>query len=178
MRLKLSHVADVAVIAFACFAGFSFYQSRTGVDKPAKAPSLELPKDSVVLPFRLTTATSELKFPGKSDSTTLLLVFRSDCPACAKQKHDWSALGSKARQSGVRVLGTTAEDISGADIQGYFEAGTAVLARTLETGDLSRRLFVAVVPTTIILDGSGKIRFHHSGVMDSSALRMAYSSVK
>jgi|GEM_PF-2317818 len=93
----------------------------------------------------------------------LLFVFRSDCPACARQREGWGELAELARSAGVEVLALTGEPLT-PSIRAYLEdAGVPVLS--IKDPSPLIELGVLSVPTTILADETGVIRFGSVGII-------------
>lgn len=102
----------------------------------------------------------------------LVLVFRTDCAVCARQKASWVALGDSLSARGWEVVALTPEPYS-PEVAKYFSA--PVVTRSLVTpGDLTTALGTTAVPTTIAAVGGRHIAYYHVGFApeaDLSGLR-------
>lgn len=115
-----------------------------------EAPALELVDESG-------SASREL-------ARAMVFVFRSDCPVCAAQKSNWATMAALAVARGFRVLAVTPEPVTG-EIHDYFGVGLDIPVRQLASLDPLRQLGITQVPTTLIVDGRGIVRYREAGVV-------------
>ena len=94
---------------------------------------------------------------------TLLLVFRSDCPACRAVAPRWRELGRSVMGGGARVLAVGLEPAATAlpYAREQLPGALAVLPRSRER--FLRVLDVATVPATLLVDAEGRLRFRREG---------------
>lgn len=109
---------------------------------------------------------------------TLLLVFRSDCPACLSVAPRWREL-SRSVMGGARVLAVGLEPAATAlpYAREQLPDGLAVLPRSRER--FLRVLDVTAVPATLLVDGGGRLRFRREGTtteVDVAAVRRIAAS--
>lgn len=104
---------------------------------------------------------------------TLLLVFRSDCPACGRLAPTWRALAGELRPGG-RALAVALEPPGPALAYVRRRLAPALAVRPEERERFLRIADVRAVPTTLWVDGDRRLRFRHTGELagrDLAALR-------
>lgn len=85
----------------------------------------------------------------------VLLVFRSDCPACAEQRPMWLELARAARARGAVVLAVTGEPLN-STVSSYLGDAAVEVRRATVAGQLGD-VGVAIVPTTLLVNANGRI---------------------
>lgn len=132
-------------------------EAATRIVSPIRIPAFSAGRvDSVV---------DRIPVPGQR---TLLYVFRSDCPACERQKPEWTSLALDARAEGWRVVALTAEARSRA-VDGFFEGAPVEVLRPTDPAAAARHLVAPGVPTTLAVRADGTVSFHRVGVMSAAA---------
>lgn len=98
-------------------------------------------------------------------ATTLLLVLQSSCPACRAVSPAWADL-LRRRDRRVRVLAVALEtpDDGLAYVRSRLPGALAV--RPLASERFLRLLRVRAVPTTLLLEPDGTVRYRRSGLLD------------
>ena len=85
----------------------------------------------------------------------LLLLFRSDCPACAAQRPGWIRLAQAARERGIATLALTGEPVS--RLASEYLTRHGVETRYLAGSAPLAALRIHVVPTTLLVGPRGRI---------------------
>jgi hypothetical protein len=168
LKTALDVASVVALIAAVVLLWRSQHAGRTATAAPAaQTPVLT---DSVPTQFAVTKTAGETEWlPSASGTRQLLLLFRTDCPACTAQKSDWRAIAADARAQGIRVVALTPEALS-PWVHTYFESDPVEVASIIRPELVFDNLATSSVPTTIALDATGHIIFHHPGRMPEDAV--------
>ena len=95
---------------------------------------------------------------------TLLLFFRSDCPACARNLGAWRTLLARAGHR-VRPLAAGLERPSPALAWVRERLPRALAVRPLEPSDFLARLAVRRVPATLLVGPGDRLLFRRDGVL-------------
>ena len=173
MRRILSRLADVAVLALAVYAIWSYLgsrqSSRATTTKPTTVASGASRLDSIRVQIELVGATGPRQVPGPDQRATLLYFFNTKCPACLQQRAGWVSLANAARLHGTHVVAVTGEEASQPPVRNYFATPAIELTQARETESIGRKLAVDAVPTTVLLDGEGRVLFHHEGEIGLAA---------
>lgn len=165
----LSRVVDGLTLLVLGVAIFLLLESRLGRrdvagtgTHPATLQALPAiaARDSVGAPVNLRSIALTTGTP------TLLYLFRSDCPACMEQRDGWREAAASARRAGWQIVAITPEALT-PSILAYFESEDVHVLRSDDPLRLFSDLRSPGVPTTIAADGSGTVRFHRLGVLDS-----------
>ena len=167
-RARFSLLLDGLTLLVLCGAiGLYFTNRRGEASPPAGVKSL----DSAFAPFPVLDSAGHrsLLEPAEHARGLLLLVFKSDCPACALQKPEWLRLAGVAREKAVDVVGLTLEELN-AQVREYF-GGAIPSKRIADPGAALNSLQITVVPATILVTDRGRIAFHAAGVLDSIRTR-------
>ncbi len=110
---------------------------------------------------------SSLLRPSPGGRGLLLLVFKSDCPACGIQKAEWVRLARRARERAVEVVALTLEPLS-PPVREYFGGAGIPVRRIADPGPGLSILQTTVVPATILITDQGRIAFHAIGLLDGA----------
>jgi len=100
---------------------------------------------------------------------TLLLFFRSDCPACARNLEAWRELLARAGDR-VRPLAAGLEPPAPALTWVRERLPRALAVRPVEPSDLLGRLAVRRVPATLLVGPGGRLLFRRDGVLGPAGL--------
>lgn len=127
--------------------------------------------DSSPTPFAVVKSAGEIEMLPSASGTSnvLLLLFRTDCPACTAQKSEWRTIAAAARAKGIRVVALTPEALT-PWVHSYFENDPLEIASLARPDQVFDNLATSSVPTTIALDATGHIIFHHPGRMQEDAV--------
>lgn len=174
LSLRRIVVLDVLSVALLAGAVVVFRDTRSARTVPSAPPS---PFSSVrpgdgVQPLPVTdTAGQRLTLLDEAGSAggSVLLAFRSDCPACAAQKAEWMALAREAEGTGWRVAAVTPEPLEGG-VRRYFGDAPVRLTRIERGSPAGRALDVRVVPSTILVGPDGRVLFFGNGRLSAAAL--------
>lgn len=146
-----------------------------GRRKPRSAPPPAAPalQDSTFVSFAVTDPAGRRSVlaPEPRSRGLLLLVFKSDCPACGIQKSEWLRLAAVARARNVEVVGITLEELTPA-VRGYFADPRIGLARIADPAAALSALRTTIVPATIFITDRGRIAFHALGLLDPVRTRL------
>ena len=93
---------------------------------------------------------------------TLMLVFRSDCPACAAVAPRWRTL-TGGMSPGVRVLAVGLESAATALPYARRQLPDALAVAPRDRERFLRVLDVSAVPATLLVDAGGRLRFRRQG---------------
>lgn len=94
---------------------------------------------------------------------TLLVFFRSDCPACERTAPVWRRLVDRGGGR-LRSLAVGLEPDASALAWVRRELPAALAVRPVGTGELLHRLGVRRVPSTLLVDAGGRLRYRGEGV--------------
>ena len=168
LRRRLGWGLDLLTLGAIGFVVWTLWSPRLGsgsttpvppspVGQPVPVFHLESPEDGA-------TSTRPLH--------SLVFVFRSDCPVCAVQKPHWQSMAKTASSIGFRSLAVTPEPMT-RDIAEYFDAVPGILVKQLASFDALQQLGVTRVPTTLVVDRDGVVRYNQAGVvqLEDSLLR-------
>jgi hypothetical protein len=170
-RARFSLLLDGLTLLVLCAAIGWFVLGRR---PPAAAPPAvgsALP-DSAFASFAVTDPAGRRSTlaPDPASRGLLLLVFKSDCPACGIQKSEWLRLAEVARARKVQVIGLTLEELTPA-VRGYFADSRIGLARIADPAAALAALHTTIVPATIFVTDRGRIAFHARGLLDPAGTR-------
>lgn len=93
---------------------------------------------------------------------TLLLVYRSDCPACRRLAPTWASLADGLRPR-VRVFAVALEPAEPALAYARRRLDPALAVRPASRERFLRIAAVRAVPTTLYVDGGRRLRFRRTG---------------
>ena len=148
-RSGLATLADVVVV-LGILAAIWLMVSRTSTAEPAPVATVGSPWPESIMGIDPQAAGH------------LVYVFRSDCPACAAQKPQWIAGARIADSLGFRVVALTPEPAGDASDHYFDDAPMVSVVADVPPADLTG-LGISQVPTTIVVDRSGTIRFMRPG---------------
>ncbi len=160
--------ATFGVLVFAIGAYLQTKQERAG---RSSGVTQGMPAESVLPPISAIDSgrTHRTLFDSRN-TPTLVFVFRSDCPACEAQKPTWLELARLADSLHVPVVAVSGE-LGAAASFSYF-ADPRIPVFTLENPTMIATAFgTRVVPTTIVVDGQHRMRFHHRGLLGRTERR-------
>lgn len=93
----------------------------------------------------------------------LVVLFRSDCPACQRTKPTWEALAAAAPQAGP-VLALTAEPRGVGTGQAFFSKGHEKDVVVAHAPRMREAFAASYVPVTMVLSPTGTVEFVRIGV--------------
>lgn len=111
-----------------------------------------------------------------SGTRRIVMLFRTDCPACARTKSAWNRLADSVR-SRHTVIALTTEEAGIAD--GYFESEHTSVRYVINHSHLAASFPINVVPVTIVIGDTGIIEYAKSGILspyDEAAVLAAVMS--
>ena len=103
--------------------------------------------------------------PWNPGAPTLLVVFRSTCPACQRAVPTWVELSSEGPWQ------TTAVGLEPAADAARYARTHLPLARAAVPRDIDafvKRFRIQVVPTTLVIDREGRLAARHAGPLEAS----------
>lgn len=135
------------------------------VPKPA-APGMRLPLgDPVLSPF----ADAPARFVQRPGHPLLIDIFATWCPYCRDEMAVLSALTPSLKRAGIDVAGIDqAENPS--EVQAAVQAFAISYPVYIDAGDNSWVTAAHVIPTTILVDKNGIVRFVHSGPLNRAQI--------
>lgn len=163
---RLRVVADIATVVLLVCAIWMFLRGRhAGAATTSVAPVASL-GDSTITPLVAVDVDGRSVdlFGTATDRPRLLFVFRRDCPVCQRQKATWQSLADSARVRGVDVVAITGESGS-RELGKYFAPAPITVLSASDQVALVDVLHTQYVPTTILVSGDRRIRFHHIGLL-------------
>lgn len=166
-------VLDVLSLALLVFALVVFHHTYTARPRSASLPatvsSLRAGDGIAPLPVYAADGVKFTLLDAKDPGWSVLLAFRSDCPACAAQKADWMALAHEARSHGWQVAALTPEPLD-KKVRGYFGDAPVRLARVDRGSAAAGALGIRVVPATILVGPGRRVLFVGNGRLNPARL--------
>lgn len=107
--------------------------------------------------------------PAAPGIPTVYLIFQSTCPACERNLPSWRRLMTEV--PGLRALAVGLEEETTALAYVRAELPEALAVAPVDRDGFVRRLGIAVVPTTMVVDGRGVLRERIAGVLAEGAVR-------
>ena len=101
-------------------------------------------------------------FDGAAERT-LLLIFSRGCPACVETLPIWSELLSENVDENLRILGVQLD--RGAEPDGLVDASLPFPVFGVDHGASGSLTRVSHIPSTVILDGAGRVQKSWIGVL-------------
>jgi len=101
----------------------------------------------------------------QTGAATLLLVFRSTCPACKRAVPVWNRLAADGSWQ------TTAIGLESPGAAVAYAGDHLPSARVAVPGDIdrfTRRFRISVIPTTLVIDREGRLVARHAGPLEES----------
>lgn len=133
-------------------------------EKPAAEEGDRVPRD-----VEVTALASGDEMNLRETGAAVLLVFQSTCPACGHNLPAWRRLLAR-RPAGLRALAVGLEPPSSALAYVRRELPGALAVRPRDPGDFARAFGLSTVPTTLLLDGKGRLRWRRDGVLADADL--------
>lgn len=162
----------VACLASVAFAGVSYFRPRASA-----APGIEMPSVAHLVGKALPPITvlrpdgtkSVYEFVSGANPT-LVILFRSTCPACERTAPQWRQIPSENDES-VKVLAVNAEGPSTA-LQ-WLARHRIVANEVLVPEDLQAMIAdwkVSSVPLTVVINRSGRVTWAQLGALDEATV--------
>jgi len=169
---------DILTFALLVVAVLLFW-SRRDSGPTAAAQLVQHPADTSAAPLSALDALQQdtVLFPDGHSSTRLVLLFRSDCAACASQLSEWLTLVQVADSAGIPTIALTPEPLGDAALS-YFSPTNVQVLQVKESAVLWTSLKTRIVPTTLIVGPDREVRFRHHGVMTSTLLTTARDEIR
>ena len=180
LRSAAGRTLDVLTFCLLLFAVWIFWSRREGAPPPAA--SIQSPQPATGGAVGALTAVDALQRDtllfrdGRSD-VLLVLLFRSDCAACASQRAGWMDLARLADSARIRALALTPEPLTDPVLQ-YFAPAYLTVLQVKDPTEMWTSLESRVVPTTIIVGSERQVRFRHDGVMTPAAFHDAEQTLR
>lgn len=171
-RSSLSLVLDIATVVLLAVAVWALV-TRGHEERSSEMAARSSPVDervTEVAELQVRTESEESAVPLATVTAPppwLLLVFRSDCQYCAREKSTWRKLAIDSVSGGVTVIGLTSERLR-PEVLDYFGSEDVEVFR-VDRQQLREKLGSRVVPTTIAVNRNRRIAFRAAGVMSSVA---------
>ena len=168
---------DTLTFALLVVAVFLFWSRRDS--GPTAAQPAQYAADTAAAPLAAVDALQQdtVLFPDSHSRTRLVLLFRSDCPACASQLSEWLTLVRVADSAGIPTIALTPEPLGNAALT-YFKPTNVAVLQIAESSELWTSLNTRVVPTTLIVGPDRQVRFRHHGVMTPTLLTTARDEIR
>jgi peroxiredoxin len=124
---------------------------------------------------------SSASLHGLRGHVVVLNVWASWCYPCQSEAPGLARIARAKREQGVRFLGIDTRDTSGAAQRFVHKYAIPYPSITDPKGDVVRRLDGLVpvdgVPSTLVIDPSGRVAARKIGILDEAALRKAVDGV-
>lgn len=102
-------------------------------------------------------------------------LFRSDCPACGENLPAWRSVVALTRGVRTFAVGFEPQDAALEYVRRELDAALAV--RPVHRDEYVRILGIAVVPTTLVLDATGRLVWRRSGPLSEHAVASLVGAV-
>jgi peroxiredoxin len=137
---------------------------------------------SVVPPLSGVFIDNEKSMIGYQDTgqKTVLFVFSTECPQCLNIIPEWRMLSEQLKElKAVRVFGIVKGDVSVVRkyVSGY-QLNYPVLIYGQDDETLKKGYGVQAVPTTMLVDQSGKVLRFYEGLMNQEKIDEMITSIK
>ena len=183
LRVSANRVIDIITVAVLLATVWFIASSRNSNDQAQSVgPPTLLPADSLVPVGQLQLVAKSgayLPVPSVTAPTTLLLIFRSDCPACAFVRPNWLRLSDQAVQFGSSVLAVTPEPLT-PDVVSYLSHGDVPVPVYVpaEPSVFFERVYARGVPTTILVTSKGELLFHRTGQLTDGDIAFLLTTIQ
>lgn len=173
-RIRLA--GDMATIALLGCAVWVFLRGRHAAAVATPVVPVTSLGDSTIAKLAATRVDGRqvVLFGTALDHPRLVFAFRRDCSVCQRQKATWQSLASKARADGVDVIAITSEPGS-RELGKYFAPAPITVLSVADQDALTDVLHTQYVPTTILVSGDRRIRFHHIGMITPEDVKQLQS---
>ncbi len=102
-----------------------------------------------------------------SDRPVLLLVFRSTCPACQRIAPSWAGLAEAVRDR-AWALAVALEEPEPALAYALSRLPGTIPVRPVSKGSFVDLFRIPAVPTTLVIDGAGRLRLRRVGPLGAA----------
>lgn len=174
-RRGLSLGVDLASVALLVVAGVLLIASRGRSDgAPAAGPVVGAPVPAIEVIDAVGRQT--WVFGERGAGPALVLVFRTDCPVCGRERPTWIRLAGHAAAEGLSVLALTPEPLDSTVAAYFAEAPEVEVRQVADPGSLASALGIRAVPTTFVVEAGGRLGFAYTGLLPPdrvTALRAA-----
>jgi len=158
---------------------------RAGKDVALSATLTPRPSEDKMLVARLldkpaptftatTLAGAPIKLADLRGQVVLVEFWATWCGPCTMQFPDLKRWHKQYAKQGLRIIALTSEDA--ALVKEFVAAEKLDYPIALDSDDSIRRSYVAfALPTTVVIDRAGVVRYLHAGVADTSTLEAAFT---
>lgn len=154
--------------ALIALAGFYLYRSAS--------PAIDLSKDLGTAPdFTLPDADgNSFRLSEHRGEVVVLNFWATWCPPCRAEIPGFIELQNDLREKGVRFVGISLDEEGFDAVLPYAEKRGINYDLVVDNGRVAR-LYGGIesIPTTYLIDRSGRIRYEHSGILLKGGLRSA-----
>lgn len=135
---------------------------------PSAAPAIRLPD---------LDGEGEVSAPTPGARATVVNFWASWCAPCREEAPDLEATFQRYQRDGVRFLGVNERDNLAAARTFAQEVGFSFPSGFDPAGRLAFDYQLLGMPTTVVIDSQGQVRYRFTGIVSASALRDALASV-
>jgi hypothetical protein len=170
------------IIAVTCsvgIAGLSYFRplQSAGPSLPPPDASPLLGKALPQMPVLMADGRTKEYTLAATGRPTLLIVFRSTCPACERNAATWKELGVAAQgKAGVVALNLEGPDVAEAWLRRQGILPDELLLPTAPDQYVAA-WSIGAVPLTIVTDGANIVRFAHVGVLSATQVAAARAAL-
>ena len=159
-RLARAAALAAAVIAAAC----------RGSDASGRGAFHALQVGDPVPEYRTTSLTGDTARVGPGQPVTILNVWATWCTSCREEMATLEALHREFAARGLRVLAVSVDRINDDRVRQYVarQRLTFMVAHDAD-GLIEQRYQIVGVPTTLLMDGAGTLRWEHVGAINGIA---------
>ena len=104
-------------------------------------------------------------------------VWASWCPPCREEAPTLSRLAAEFDGDGVRFLGVVSDDVT-ADARAFATEANLDFLHAIDDGSFDRAYDVPVLPTTYVVDASGRLVATHLGPISEARLRVLIAEAR
>jgi cytochrome c biogenesis protein CcmG/thiol:disulfide interchange protein DsbE len=171
-----------AVGAVIVIAGLVIYAGSPGDADPLdivgrRAIAVADPSPAPVVSVPNLEGDATLTAPDPSASATVINFWASWCAPCLEEAPGIQATFERYRSKGVAFLGINERDNRASAMQFVKEMGFTFPSGFDPDGRLAFDFELLGMPTTIVLDGAGQIRYRFTGIVGEPSLRQALDDV-
>jgi thiol-disulfide isomerase/thioredoxin len=135
---------------------------------PSAAPTISLPD---------LDGEGEVSAPTPGARATVVNFWASWCAPCREEAPDLEATFQRYQRDGVRFLGVNERDNLAAARTFARQVGFSFPSGFDPAGRLAFDYELLGMPTTVVIDAEGQVRYRFTGIVSASALRDALDSV-
>jgi cytochrome c biogenesis protein CcmG/thiol:disulfide interchange protein DsbE len=143
-------------------------EQAVAVTDPSAAPEVSLPA---------LDGAGTVTAPDPEATATVINFWASWCTPCLEEAPDIQATFERYRSKGVSFLGINERDNRAAAMRFVEQVGFTFPSGFDPAGRLAFDFELIGMPTTVVLDGAGQIRYRFTGIVSASSLRQALDDV-